>query len=1060
MRLGNEEKATDRSPLYGEGKEICMKKFWKKLRRKTAVVLVASMLATSMVPMTGLAAVYGVNGIFSEDSDFDLSEYLATASVAATVDGDGGIGLADGGRSGETLLEAGYDIDVMKVSLASGSDATASNADWTETKVKIAEEILKHLSMTATVSDADTAIADFVYLNTDGLDSDSTVAAGVNVPEEAMQFLEEGSYQFTLRFVPELDDALGDNIVVPSLASCEFSITVTVDKRGGNPGGLESTVALKGFHEETSGETWIYVGDDPVDLNDYCVTDPEDLPVVFTSSNPDVATISDAGIFTPLANGKTTIKAKVMAEGYEQSTDKMTVQVWTYEPMPFVPDTFELYEGEEWQYTFERSLAKDVCVLDADGAAVDESVAKVKLADKGKTITVIAKKAGSYQLKLVQHVDGQVTYIGYTDFIVKPVRDGGFHINGFHGETDDSEGITTTWTYIEYPPMYLANYCDTEAESAAITFTSSDENVAVIENGYLIPLDTGRTTITATMEAPGYQRATDTLHVDIWRFEPQHNLPESITVHEGKTWSYTFPEPLKNKTRIKVYSDDTGEEVGEDIINVSLSEDRTVITVEAKQAGEYYLVTERHMEERYTTYTEEMYISVLKEGVSLSASVNQIVIEPGETVTFDVAYTPETARLEFEYFEEYMEVAYENGKVTVTGLLPTEDVLEQLVIRLVNEDEVLAAHWIQVVVAEKQLEAETVEEALAEANKKIGEAIEHGNYPEIIKLVDEVVAILKEAPQSEIADSLAAIDELEKELSKVTAVGEDVYGDDIRAAASGALLNLVSMGEFEGKLIVKRVEDATNTAGVTLDIKLQRGSDGEMITELAVPMRLKLKVPGIDLTKKVRIKHTKEDGSVAWIYPAVEGEYLVFWVDSYSTFAISNVTSGGSHSGGSGGGGGGGSSVSASVSGTVTSDAKKGYVNSVTGIITGSAAGYSRWNQDEAGWKLQYADGTFAAGAMLTDENGNPYEQVAWELINGGWYPFGADGYVKGGFVYDAALGGMFYVDINTGMKTGWQLIDGVWRYFNPVSDGKRGIMLTDTTVDGYYIDAEGIWRQ
>lgn len=1037
-----------------------MKGFWKKLHRKTAVALVASMLATSMVPMTGLAAVYGVNGIYSEDLDFDLSEYLATASVAATVNGAGGIDLAGGVRSGETLLTAGYDIDVKKVSLASGSNATASNADWPETNVKIAEEILKHLGMTATVSDADPAIADFVYLNMDGLDSDSTVSAGVDVPEEAMQSLEEGAYQFTLRFAPELDEALGDNIVISSIVPCEFDITVAVDKGGSVPGDLKSTVELNGFHGEVSGETWIYVGDDPVDLNDYCVTDPEDLSVMFTSSDPEVATISDAGIFTPLANGKTTVKAKVTAEGYEQSTDKMKVQVWTYEPMPSVPDAFELYEGEAWQHTFEQSLAKDVCVLDKNGETAGEEIAEVKLAEKGKKITVTAKKAGSYQLKLVQHADGQVTYIGYVDFTVKPARDAVFHIDGFHGETDDPEGVTSTWTYMEHGRMYLDDYCHTDVEGATITFTSSDESVAVIEDGYLIPLNTGRTTITATMEAPGYRIAADTLHVDVWKFEPQHNLPESITVNEGKTWSYTFPEPLKNRTYIKVYSDDTGEEVGEDVINVSLSEDRTVITVEAKQAGEYYLVTERHMEERYTTYTEEMYISVLKEGVSLSASVNQIVVEPGETVTFDVAYTPGTARLEFEYFEEYIEVAYENGKVTVTGLMKTEDVLEQLVIRLVNEDEVLAAHWIQVVVAEKQLEAATVEEALAEANQKIGEAIEYGNYPEIIKLVDEVVTILKEAPQSEIADNLAAIDELENELSKVAAVGEDVYGDNIRAAASGALLNLISMGEFEGKLIVKQIEDTTNTTGVTLDIKFQRGSDGETITELAVPMQLKLKVPEIDLTKKIRIKHTKEDGSVAWIYPTVEGEYLVFWVDSYSTFAISNVTSGGSHSGGSGGGGGGGSSVSASVSGTVTSDAKKGYVNSVSGIITGSAAGYSQWNQDAAGWKLQYADGTFAAGAMLADENGNPYEQVAWELINGAWYPFGADGYVKGGLVYDAALGGMFYVDINTGMKTGWQLVDGVWRYFNTVSDGKRGIMLTDTTVDGYYIDADGIWRQ
>ena len=177
-----------------------------------------------------------------------------------------------------------------------------------------------------------------------------------------------------------------------------------------------------------------------------------------------------------------------------------------------------------------------------------------------------------------------------------------------------------------------------------------------------------------------------------------------------------------------------------------------------------------------------------------------------------------------------------------------------------------------------------------------------------------------------------------------------------------------------------------------------------------------------------------------------------------------NTGGSGSSSGGSSGGGsgsGGGSPHTGAVSktnGVTTTDAKKGQVNSITGIITGSGEGNSKWNQDEKGWKLQYADGTFIAGMMVTDEKGNTHEQPAWELINGAWYPFGTDGYVKNGLVNDPALGGIFYIDINTGMKIGWQNIDGVWRYFNPVSDGKLGIMRTDTWIEGYYIDANGVW--
>ena len=43
-------------------------------------------------------------------------------------------------------------------------------------------------------------------------------------------------------------------------------------------------------------------------------------------------------------------------------------------------------------------------------------------------------------------------------------------------------------------------------------------------------------------------------------------------------------------------------------------------------------------------------------------------------------------------------------------------------------------------------------------------------------------------------------------------------------------------------------------------------------------------------------------------------------------------------------------------------------------------------------------------------------------------------------------------------MATGWREIDGKWYYFNPVSDGQRGAVLTDAWVDGWYVDVSGVW--
>ncbi len=182
------------------------------------------------------------------------------------------------------------------------------------------------------------------------------------------------------------------------------------------------------------------------------------------------------------------------------------------------------------------------------------------------------------------------------------------------------------------------------------------------------------------------------------------------------------------------------------------------------------------------------------------------------------------------------------------------------------------------------------------------------------------------------------------------------------------------------------------------------------------------------------------------------------------TVTVSNYNSGGSGSSSGGSSPSGGLSTGTTSQGTITTDSRKGQVNSVTGIITGSGSGHSQWQTEtkadgSTSWKLEYADGTTAAGSMITREDGTTYEQPAWEMVNGAWYPFGADGYVKNGFVNDPALGGVFYNAPNTGMKTGWQMIEGNWYYFNPYSDGKKGIMFADTMVDGYYVDKNGIWN-
>lgn len=198
--------------------------------------------------------------------------------------------------------------------------------------------------------------------------------------------------------------------------------------------------------------------------------------------------------------------------------------------------------------------------------------------------------------------------------------------------------------------------------------------------------------------------------------------------------------------------------------------------------------------------------------------------------------------------------------------------------------------------------------------------------------------------------------------------------------------------------------------------------------------------------------------------------------------------------------GGSGTSVSKTAG---NSDAKRGFMNAEEGIITGQGAGYSRWQQDENGWRLIYADGTVAAGHMATQPDGLSVEQVIWEKVNGFYYAFGADGYLKYGWIFDYQLNGWYYITVETGMisgwlkesqdgyyyyldpvdgklATGWKQINGIWYYFTELSlkptwilDKTTGTWIFDSTSknkpfgsmyqdektpDGYDVTSDGSW--
>lgn len=324
----------------------------------------------------------------------------------------------------------------------------------------------------------------------------------------------------------------------------------------------------------------------------------------------------------------------------------------------------------------------------------------------------------------------------------------------------------------------------------------------------------------------------------------------------------------------------------------------------------------------------------------------------------------------------------------------------------------------------------------------------------------------------------------------------------------------------QGYLLTQRIQN----------ISLNTNSDQTMISEGIYDEFVDLFLDGVKLKKDV--DYTSESGSTRITirgetlkanntagkhtlgveFRTGEAKTLKRAAQNYEVTTRNQNNSSGSSGGNSSSSGssGGGSSSSkrrksdnTKTTATVPRDAKKGYINEQTGIIPGEGEGYSKWQQDEQGRKLIYADGTTASGYMIELPDGTAAEQVLWEQVNGLWYAFGASGYAKSGWVYDyqfncwycaTAEYGMYsgwyrdsqdnyayYLEPGTGrISVGWKCIDDKWYYFNETSlmpswnfnavTGEwiynnlsnykpYGSMYSnELTPDGYFVGADGVW--
>lgn len=198
------------------------------------------------------------------------------------------------------------------------------------------------------------------------------------------------------------------------------------------------------------------------------------------------------------------------------------------------------------------------------------------------------------------------------------------------------------------------------------------------------------------------------------------------------------------------------------------------------------------------------------------------------------------------------------------------------------------------------------------------------------------------------------------------------------------------------------------------------------------------------------------------------------------TLTVERKSGGGSSGGGSSSGGssgGGSSSADDRDEREERQDKQKAEADTMT--ESGS------WKRNEKGWWYEFKDTSYPMGGWSKDAEGNIIETLTWKKIKGRWWAFGADGYLKTGWVKDNVTGNWYMNDENTGMLeewfldphssswyylepgtgimlTGWHFINGSWYYLSETSGAiPLGAMYRSAwTPDGYLVDETGAWKE
>ena len=327
-----------------------------------------------------------------------------------------------------------------------------------------------------------------------------------------------------------------------SLASCDNDKELTLNAPG--------TKLLEEIKFEVSDILPLGVGMDSLLVWTAGPEDADDPSVIFTSSDPDVATVDNNGLITAISVGEAQITA-TSALGFKVNDAEATVTVQVI-PEIIKATSIELtnttalgddgiiYVTDELQFSA-TILPENHTYSNISWHSADESIATV---DQNGLVKCVSQ--GHATIYVLAHDHG--TARGEYSFDIKPyIEAESVQITPLDGSICLSRG----------PVTLDVTYNPTGATLGSVEWSSSDESIATVHRGVVTPKAFGTVTITATCVGNGATATTEvTVEPGFLIWDALNQWDNWTTANEDapstkgdKLWRVEFKNPAGGKWR-------------------------------------------------------------------------------------------------------------------------------------------------------------------------------------------------------------------------------------------------------------------------------------------------------------------------------------------------------------------------------------------------------------------------------------------------------------------------------------------------------------------------------